>query len=97
MLSSSFLSESLSIVAWGRHPEAPSSEMAQLVQKDRSDLRRFSVAGWPDKNSPDPAFWVIVKLRGSAGSEFFNNYFTDAIEYRSRWKKDVAPACKNIH
>jgi hypothetical protein len=78
-------------------PEAPTSELTQLAQKNGSYFKRFSVAAWPDNSGTDREFWIIVQLRGSAGSEFFENHFTDAIEWRNDWKKEVAPACKNIH
>lgn len=78
-------------------PEVPTSELKQLAQKNGTHFKRFSVAVWPDKTAADRAFWVIVQLRGSAASEFFLNHFTDAIEWRNDWKKDVAPVCKDIH
>ncbi len=78
-------------------PEAATSELTQLAQKNVTYFKRFSVAVWPDRSATDRAFWVIVQLRGSIASEFFLNHFTDAIEWRNDWKKEVAPVCKNIH
>jgi hypothetical protein len=49
----------------------------------RRGYPRFSVAVWPDP----PSYWVGVALYRSAGSEFFENTFTDEMLYKNDWKK----------
>ena len=78
-------------------PEIASSELAGLAKKNRRDFRRVSIAVWPDKSGGARGFWVVVELRGSAGSEFFENHFTDAIEWRNPWKHGLSLACRKAH
>ena len=56
---------------------------------------RYSVAVWPSPNAANK-YWVAVELFWSAGDEFFQNHFTDAMEWKNEWKQFVAPECKQV-
>jgi hypothetical protein len=60
--------------------------------------KRYSVAVWPVQREKDsnPEYWVGIGLFWSTGSEFFQNHFTDSIEYKNKWKRFVAPECKEV-
>jgi hypothetical protein len=40
-------------------------------------------------------YWVAVQQYQAAHSEFFENHFTDAMEWKNEWKKSVAPQCQD--
>lgn len=59
---------------------------------------RYSVAVWPIQQERDsnPEYWVGIGLFWSTGTEFFLNHFSDSIEYKNKWKRFVAPECKEV-
>ena len=58
---------------------------------------RYSVAVWPAQQGGDgkTKYWVGVQLFRSAGSEFFLNHFSDAMEWKNEWKTSVVPECRD--
>ena len=77
-------------------PAKISPQLQRLATYDKggnSGERRFSVAVWTSQLEDGlPEYWVGVQLYLSAGTEYFQNHFTDAIE----WKGAVAPQCKDV-
>ena len=55
---------------------------------------RYSVAVWPVIGKSE--YWVGVELFWSAGTEFFLNHFSDAMEWKNEWKQFVAPQCRDV-
>lgn len=60
--------------------------------------KRYSVAVWPVQQEQDsnPEYWVGIGLFWSTSNEFFLNHFSDSIEYKNKWKRFVAPECKEV-
>lgn len=60
--------------------------------------KRYSVAVWPIQQEKDsnPEYWVGIGLFWSTGTEFFLNHVSDSIEYKNKWKRFVAPECKEV-
>jgi hypothetical protein len=59
---------------------------------------RYSVAVWPvlKPTNEKAEYWVGVELFWSAGSKFFLNHFSDAMEWKNEWKTFVAPECRDV-
>ena len=75
------------------------SEIQRLANYDKTGkqgYRRYSVAVWRARQpSNTPDCWIGIELYGSAGAEFFDNHFTDDMFYGKKWKKIVAPECRD--
>jgi hypothetical protein len=58
---------------------------------------RYSVAVWPaHPRTYQTEYWVAVQLFWSKGIEFFQDHFTDAIEWKNEWKQFVTPECSDV-
>lgn len=59
---------------------------------------RYSVAVWPAQQpiNEKMEYWVGIQLFWSKGGEFFENHFTDAMEWKNEWKQFVLPECKEV-
>ena len=60
-------------------------------------VARFAIAVWSSPNSRDSrqTVWVGVGIYTTAGWELFNNTFTDDLETKNDWKRDVSANCKS--
>ncbi len=82
------------------NPREITSELERIAHLESpghsSGYSRFAVAVWSvqQEAAGRPEYWVAIKLYLSAGAEFFEDHFTDAIEWKNDWKKFVAPECK---
>ena len=78
-------------------PAKISPQLERLAAFDRNGKngdQRFSVAVWTSPSEDGvPDYWVGLQLFFGAGVEFFENHFTDAIEWKNEWKGAVAPQC----
>jgi hypothetical protein len=83
-------------------PESVSAELKKVASfstfhpKSNLGFTRYSVAVWrmEDSLTGEATYWVGVHLYESGASEFFDDHFTDDIEYHNDWKKSVAPQCR---
>jgi hypothetical protein len=84
------------------NPETVSAELRQVAlfndlhSKYNWSIERYSIAVWKVKipQTAETTFWVGLQLYWSAGTEFFDTYFTDDIYRRNEWKKWIAPQCR---
>ena len=74
------------------------SEIQRLANYDKTGkqgYRRYSVAVWRARQPANTSdCWIGIELYVSAGAEFFDNHFTDDMFYGKKWKKIVAPECR---
>jgi hypothetical protein len=85
------------------NPQSINSDLSKVAMFDQlhpnnnRGFARYSVVVWPAKDleSGTPTYWVGVRLFANAVFEFFDNHFTDEIEYHNLWKKTIAPECRN--
>jgi hypothetical protein len=79
------------------NPAEQTPELERIARLEtRGSLPRYAVAVWsvPSEAVRRPRYWVAIKLYPSAGMEFFETHFTDAMEWKNEWKKFVAPQCR---
>jgi hypothetical protein len=82
----------------------PELERVALFERPRGrnghspGYARYSVAVWPVQQPADEKaqYWVAVQLFWSEGAEFFQNHFSDAMEWKNEWKQFVTPECKDV-
>ena len=81
----------------------PELKRVALLERPRkrnghpSGYTRYSVAVWTVQQPNVKAeYWVSVELFWSAGSEFFLNHFSDAMEWKNEWKSFVTPECRDV-
>lgn len=87
-------------------PEELTPELRRVALLERprgrhghsSGYARYSVAIWPvqQPTNEKSEYWVGVELFWSAGSEFFLNHFSDAMEWKNEWKSFVTPECRDV-
>lgn len=79
-------------------PESVRNGIEQTFRKPgRREYQRYSVTAFPSLNEKEKGkFYVRIDLRYSAGTEFFEDTFTDEMMYKNQWKKSVDPACSEI-
>jgi len=82
------------------NPASSSDQLRRLAVADRNGrtgYRRFAVAVWSAQppTSP-PQYWVGIRFYYSAGAEFFEHHFTDAIYWKHEWKLTVISRCAHV-
>ncbi|MGH9641085.1 MAG: hypothetical protein ACRD3Q_01540 [Terriglobales bacterium] len=88
------------------NPGEPKPELKRVALYERPrgpkgiriGYARYSVAVWLAQQSTDDKsnYWVAVQLFWSKADEFFQNHFTDAMEWKNEWKQFVTPECKAV-